>query len=86
MGLMKFSPKGTQLLKKTFHDAKSTGALRGKALEKAYMTDLLQAMIDLHYRLDAVPVHGGWVEVDTVSDLLSETTRHRLSLISKSIQ
>lgn len=85
MGLMKFSPKGTQLLKKTFHDAKSTGALRGKSLEKAYMTDLLQAMIDLHYRLDAVPVHGGWVEVDTVSDLLSETTKHRLDLIYKPI-
>lgn len=85
MGLMKFSAKGTQLLKKTFHEAKTAGALRGKSLEKAYMTDLLQAMIDRHYRLDAVPVHGGWVEVDTVSDLLSETTKRRLDLISNSI-
>lgn len=85
MGLMKFSATGMRLLRKTFHDAKSTGALRGKSLEKAYMTDLLQAMIDLQYRLDAVPVHGGWVEVDTVSDLLSETTSHRLNAISRSI-
>ena len=85
MGLMKFSAKGTQLLKKAFYGARSAGDLRGKRLEKAYMTDLLQAMIDLGYRLDAVPAHGGWVEVDTVSDLLSETTKHRLDLISKSI-
>ena len=81
MGLMKFSAKGIQGLKKVFHDARSAGSLRGKPLEKAYMTDLLQGMIDLNYRLDAVPVHGGWVEVDTVEDLLSEITKSRLSKI-----
>jgi L-glutamine-phosphate cytidylyltransferase len=85
MGLMKFSAKGVQLLKKTFHDAKSAGTLRGKPLEKAYMTDLLQAMIDLRYRLEAVPAHGGWVEVDTVSDLLSAVTKERLSQIETSV-
>ncbi len=85
MGLMKFSAKGIQLLKKVFHDAKSAGHLRGKPLEKAYMTDLLQAMIDWGIRLDAVPVHGGWVEVDTVEDLLSPVTNKRLSQIESSI-
>jgi len=85
MGLMKFSAKGTQLLKKTFHDAKAAGDLRGKQLEKAYMTDLLQAMIETHNRIEAVPVRGGWVEVDTVSDLLSPVTRKRLSQIEDSI-
>ena len=81
---MKFSAKGMQQMKKTFYDAKSAGTLRGKLPEKAYMTDLLQAMIDLHYRLDAVPVHGGWVEVDTVEDLLSPVTKTRLSQIESS--
>jgi choline kinase len=81
MGLMKFSAKGLQLLKNTFHDAKLAGVLRGKSLEKAYMTDLLQAMIDLDIRLDAVAIHGGWVEVDTVTDLNSEVTRRRLDEI-----
>lgn len=83
MGLMKFSAKGVQLLKKTFHDAKLAGALRGKPLEKAYMTDLLQAMICLDIRLDAVTVNGGWVEVDTVTDLLSKVTRDRLNGIAQ---
>jgi choline kinase len=85
MGLMKFSARGVQLLKKTFHDAKLAGDLRGKPVENAYMTDLLQAMIDLDYRLEAVPVHGGWVEVDTVSDLLSDITKKRLTQIHESI-
>jgi L-glutamine-phosphate cytidylyltransferase len=85
MGLMKFSGKGLQLLKKTFHDAKSTGNLSGKPLEKAYMTDLLQAMIGLNYRLDAVLSHGGWVEVDTVCDLNSDVTKSRLRKIADTI-
>ena len=82
MGLMKFSAKGVQLLKKTFNDSKSKGTLRGKSLEKAYMTDLLQAMIDLDIRLDAVTVSGGWVEVDTVEDLENEITKLRLEDIA----
>jgi len=85
MGLMKFSTKGVELLKHTFRAAKETGQLGGKPIEKAYMTDLLQAMIDAQYGLDAVLVHGGWVEVDTVSDLLSAVTRNRLSQIEQSI-
>ena len=85
MGLMKFSAKGAQLLRKAFHDAKSQGSLRGKPIEKAYMTDLLQAMVDLNYRVDAVLVNGGWVEVDTVSDLNSDITRSRLKKIADSL-
>jgi len=86
MGLMKFSARGIQQLRKVFNDARSEGTLRGKPLEKAYMTDLLQAMIDLHYSLIAVPIHGGWIEVDTVNDLLSPVTKSRLASIESSIK
>ena len=85
MGLMKFSSKGTQLLKKTFHDAKIAGNLRGKPLEMAYMTDLLQAVIDSGYKVQSVPVNSDWVEVDTVSDLHSPLTKNRLDNIKSSI-
>ena len=85
MGLMKFSSKGTQLLKKTFHDAKIAGNLRGKPLEMAYMTDLLQAVIDSGYKVQSVPVNSDWVEVDTVSDLHSPLTKNRLDTIKSSI-
>jgi L-glutamine-phosphate cytidylyltransferase len=85
MGLMKFSGKGAQVLKKTFHNAKTSGDLCGKSIENAYMTDLLQAVIDAGNSVIAVPVHGGWVEVDTVSDLKSTVTKDRLWNIDNEI-
>ncbi len=85
MGLMKFSVRGIQQLKKTFHDAQNTDTLQGKSLEKAYMTDLLQEIIDSGNPVTSVPIHGGWVEVDTVSDLNSDVTRERLNNIKFSL-
>jgi choline kinase len=84
MGLMKFSATGAAALGAAFAKGKAEGSIRGKRPEKAYMTDLLQAMIDSGIRLDSVPVHGGWVEVDTVSDLTADTTRLRLAEIARS--
>lgn len=85
MGLMKFSAAGIALLKKTFHDAKKQGDLGGRPLEKAYMTDLLQAVIDAGHVVTSIPVRAGWVEVDTVSDLLSSVTEERLKQIAAGI-
>jgi len=85
MGLIKLSARGSQQLKKVFSEAKLLGVMRGKPLEQAYMTDLLQMMIDLHYRVEAVPVRGQWVEVDTVGDLLSSVTQKRLLQIQSTI-
>jgi choline kinase len=81
MGLIKLSAKGVSVIKEVFNQARAAGALRGKPVEKAYMTDLLQAVIDAGYSLQSVPVHGGWIEVDTVDDLVSATTRARLKQI-----
>lgn len=86
MGLMKFSANGIQQLKKSFHDAQATGNLQGKSIENAYMTDLLQNVIDSGIPVTSVPIHGGWVEVDTVSDLESKITKERLNYIVDSIE
>ena len=45
------------------------------------MTDLLQVVIDADKSVTAVPVHGGWVEVDTVKDLDADITFDRISAI-----
>ncbi len=34
-----------------------------------YLTSLLQLLIDAGWPVRGVRVHGGWLEVDTVSDL-----------------
>jgi choline kinase len=41
----------------------------GKDLANMYMTSFLQDLIDHGHRLRAVPVDGGWLEVDTIEDL-----------------
>ena len=79
MGLMKFSSKGIKQMKEIYHAAVDSGELLGKNIENAYMTDLLQAIINHGYSITAVPVFGGWIEVDTVSDL--ELNVERLSTI-----
>jgi choline kinase len=81
IGLMKFSRSGISKLKEAFHKAKEQGNLRGKTVEKAYMTDLLQHLVDIGTDLKAVPIRAGWIEVDTVSDLLSEVTKSRFNSI-----
>jgi len=46
MGLMKFSCKGVETLKNVFYESKKTGMLQGKPVENAYMTGLLQEIIN----------------------------------------
>lgn len=40
-----------------------------RTLERLYMTDLLQTIADRGHRLQAIPIDGGWVEVDSLRDL-----------------
>ena len=81
MGLMKFSTKGLNQIKKVFHAALEKGRLLEKPVENSYMTDLLQAVIDSGNPIMTVPVFGGWIEVDTVSDLKGRITLGRLNKI-----
>jgi choline kinase len=85
MGLIKLRGAGLKAFKDFFSAARSSGELMGKPVEKAYMTDLLQAIARSETPVMSVPVHGGWVEVDTVSDLQSPVTKDRLLAIETSI-
>ncbi len=85
MGLMKFSYEGVKQMKEAFHAAVNSGDLLGKDVENAYMTDLLQDAIDSNYLVTSIPVHGGWVEVDTVDDLKSPTTRKRIKYLENNL-
>ena len=82
MGLMKFSKKGQKLLRSAFQKGIEDGDIRGKLPEKAYMTDLMQMMIDEGISIKSIGIHDYWVEVDTVEDLLSEETSIRLDHIA----
>jgi choline kinase len=85
MGLIKFSQKGLDVMKSAFKNAIKYGDLSGIDIKKAYMTDMLQYIIDEGHPIQAVKVTDDWVEVDTVSDLKSKVTLDRVTRISEEI-
>ncbi len=81
MGLMKFSARGVKDIKEVFYAAKKDISLLGRAVENAYMTDLLQAAINMNKIVTSIPISDLWVEVDTTEDLNSSITSTRLNKI-----
>lgn len=84
MGLMKLTPPGVERLKETFHKSVRRGMLGAKSVESSHMTDLLQALILGGNLVTAVEHRAPWVEIDTVSDLLSHISVDRVRHISNS--
>lgn len=74
VGLIKFSKKGVEALKKVYHENKEKYFdkdepwLRSKSFKKAYMTCMLQALINAGYKVDPIIIENGWLEFDTVED------------------
>lgn len=74
VGLIKFSKKGVEILKKIYHKNKELFFdkglpwLRSKSFKKAYMTCMLQAIINEHYKVDPITINRGWLEFDTIED------------------
>jgi L-glutamine-phosphate cytidylyltransferase len=70
IGLMRFKGAGVDLLREigTSLDRIERGWMTRRPVTKAYMTDLLMEMILRGHPLSAVPVDGGWLEIDTPDD------------------
>ena len=73
IGLAKFSQRGAEILKETYHDVLEKGAdgrfQRATSVEKAYLTDIFQELIDRGYVVRSVDIMGDWQEIDTPQDL-----------------
>src|SRR3989344_2586110 len=74
VGLIKFSKRGVEALKKVFHENKEKywnkdePWLNSKSFKKAYMTDILQSLINANYEVKPIIISKGWMEFDTVED------------------
>jgi len=74
IGLIKFSKKGMESLKKVYHENrekyfdKDEPWMRSKSFKKAYMTCMLQELINQGYQVDPITVSRGWIEFDNVED------------------
>jgi len=74
VGLIKFSKKGVEALKKVYHENKEKYFdtdepwLRSKSFKKGYMTCILQAIINTGYKVEPITIKHGWLEFDTSQD------------------
>lgn len=74
VGLIKLSKEGTYKLKETYHFHKQQHFhkdeqwLRSKSFKKAYMTCMLQALINAGHEVKPIVIDRGWLEFDTVED------------------
>ena len=61
VGLLKFSKKGINDLRKTFHELK-------EKYRHAFMTDIIQELINRGIKVKAAKITSGWLEFDTNED------------------
>lgn len=76
IGLAKFSATGTAWLTSAwdslcdrYRDRQQEPFQRASRFENAYLTDMLQHLIDAGHAVMPVGIHGMWREIDTVQDL-----------------
>jgi choline kinase len=78
IGLAKFTRKGAEILIRNYKRIRANKWCGFKAhhrfqdavsIDKAYLTDMLQELIDRGYPVYSVDIDGGWLEIDTLQDL-----------------
>ncbi len=73
IGLAKFTKSTAQAMRAAFHqvaqECPAAPFQHASCLEKAYMTDMLQELINRGARVQSVDIKGDWMEIDTPQDL-----------------
>lgn len=72
IGIMKLTKRGCDILKRHFSRAKmlfwNKPYVRAKTFNNAYLTDMIQDMVELGVDIHCVIIERGWKEIDTVED------------------
>jgi choline kinase len=81
IGLAKFTKLGAEALRTAYHriaEERPTAPFQHAAsLEKAYMTDMIQELVDNGSLVQSIDIKSGWMEIDTPQDL--EEVRRRFA-------
>lgn len=90
VGLLKFSKKGLDIIQSIMCEAheKYEGKpwqQSGKIVQKAYMTDLLNAIIESGRKIKAVKFNNGWLEFDTNEDYEKTVKWEKQGILSQII-
>ena len=70
--MIKLNPRGCKIFKENFHRLKkffwNKPFQRAKTFQKAYLTDMIQELVDIGVKVHCVVIKRGWKEIDTVED------------------
>lgn len=72
LGPVIFSEKGSRIFVEKYMDLQNThnGTFHdAPSLKKAYLTDMIQELIDNNIQIDPILINGKWCEIDTYEDL-----------------
>ena len=72
IGMIKLNHRGCEIFKKNFHRVKkiywNKPFQRAKTFQKAYLTDMIQELVDIGIKVHCIIIERGWKEIDTVED------------------
>ena len=72
IGIIKLNHRGCEIFKQNFHRIKklfwNKPFQRAKLFQKAYLTDMIQELVDIGIKVHCVIIERGWKEIDTVED------------------
>ena len=72
IGMMKLTNHGAEIFKQNFHRVKklywNKPFQRAKTFQNAYLTDMIQELVDIGVKVHCVIIERGWKEIDTVED------------------
>jgi len=73
IGLAKFTKSAADAMSAAYHwvaEERPTAPFQcAVSLEKAYLTDMIQELVDNGWLVEGVDITGGWMEIDTAQDL-----------------
>ena len=82
IGMLKCSTRGAVIFREHFKKLKKnyTGKpfQATKVFENAYITDMVQDLVDSGIRVHCVNIRGGWMEIDVVDDYKKATRKLRV--------
>jgi L-glutamine-phosphate cytidylyltransferase len=72
IGMIKLTDHGAEIFKENFHRLKklywNKPFQRAAIFQKAYLTDMIQELVDIGVKVHCVIIERGWKEIDTVED------------------
>ena len=69
LGILKFSKNVLPTIIDFYENLDRDSEYDGKDFKNMFMTSFIQALIDAGFPVTAVPIHGGWIEIDSIQDL-----------------